>query len=381
MFNLDMQNKNLEDARAEFAEALQGSDANKVADAQIKMMAVIQDNILNESKRFAQLTNDERRDTTALAARGLRPLTSRENKYYNAVIANGGFDGLEEIMPETVIDRVFEDLIRERPLLSAINFTSTSAVTKWVMNRDPAEAAWRGDLCEPITKEIKGAFKIVDMAQKKLSAFFVVCKAMLDLGPEWLDRYVRAMLTESRAIAMEQAIVAGTGKNQPIGMMKDLAGAVVNDIYPDKAAVALNSFSPASLGKNVMAPLTKEGKRNVSNVLIVVNPLDYWAKVFPQTTYLSSSGTYVYGVIPIPANIVQSSAVPVGKMIAGVASDYFMGVGSVSNIEYSDHYQFLEDNRVYIVKQYANGLPKDNDSFRVFDISGMQPEASEDPEA
>ena len=42
-------------------------------------------------------------------------------------------------------------------------------------------------------------------------------------------------------------------------------------------------------------------------------------------------------------------------------------------IEYSDQYQFLEDNRVYLIKLYANGFPMDNNSFLVLDISGLIP--------
>ena len=33
--------------------------------------------------------------------------------------------------------------------------------------------------------------------------------------------------------------------------------------------------------------------------------------------------------------------------------------------------RFIEDERVYIAKQYANGRPKDNKSFLVFDISKL----------
>ncbi|HEK4806820.1 TPA: phage major capsid protein, partial [Clostridioides difficile] len=76
-------------------------------------------------------------------------------------------------------------------------------------------------------------------------------------------------------------------------------------------------------------------------------------------------------VLPIPGNIIQSVAVPKGKLIAGMAKDYFMGVASSGKIEYSDEYKFLEDERTYLVKQYATGAPKDNDSFLVFDIENL----------
>ena len=34
-----------------------------------------------------------------------------------------------------------------------------------------------------------------------------------------------------------------------------------------------------------MAPLTNDGRRAVGNALMIVNPLDYWEKIFPATTF------------------------------------------------------------------------------------------------
>ncbi|MCQ6531232.1 phage major capsid family protein, partial [Bacillus mycoides] len=178
--------------------------------------------------------------------------------------------------------------------------------------------------------------------------------------PVWLDRYVREILSESMAIALEEAIVRGTGKDQPIGMIKDLNAAVTAGVYSDKKAVAITDLSPKTLGKEVMSPLTKDGKRSVNNALLIVNPLDYWEKIFPATTFLTQNGAYVYGVLPIPATVVQSMAIPKGKMIAGIASDYFMGIGSTQKMEVAKELRILQDETVYLSKQYANGRPKDN---------------------
>ena len=335
--------------------------------------------ILQEAK---QARNEDLNDREVMARRGLQPLTSAEQKYYNEVIGAGGFAGVQELVPATVFDRVFEELRKEHPLLNEIEFVNVTGVTEWVMRTGDAEPAWWGPLCDEIKWELQNAFKKERMDLYKLSAWIPVCKAMLDLGPVWLDRFVREMLYESLAMALEIAIVKGTGKDQPIGMIKNLSGAVVEGVYPDKDAVELDDLSPASLGSKVMAPLTKNGTKIVAgaNVMLVVNPLDYWNKIFPATAMLSASGTYVHGVLPIPAKIIQSVAVNEGKMVAGVAKDYFMGVGSNQVIEFSDHYKFLEDERTYISKQYANGKPKDNDSFMVFDITNLDTSAQATPE-
>ncbi len=349
-------------------DAIESGDSEKFAKVQIEIAQGIKTQILQEAQ---QARNEDLNDQAVMMKRGLQPLTTQELKYYNEVIGTGGFAGVQELVPATVFDRVFEDLRKDHPLLNEINFVNVTGVTEWVMRTGDAEAAWWGKLCDEIQKKLENSFRKERMDLYKLSAYVPVCKAMLDLGPQWLDRFVREMLYESLAMALELAIVAGTGNEQPIGMTKDLDGAVVGGVYPDKGATPLTDLSPKSLGINIMAPLTKGGTRAVPSVMLVVNPLDYWAKIFPETTFMSASGTYVHGVLPIPAKIIQSVAVERNKMIAGLAKDYFMGVGSEQKIEYSDHYKFLEDERTYIAKQYANGKPKDADSFLVFDISAI----------
>lgn len=365
--NLDLGNENNE-IRATLASALKENNDEKVTEALVRMAEGIQENLINEAR---SMVNTELNDIAILDRRGVAQLTSEERKYYNEVIEKRGFTDLTVTLPRTVFERVFEDLLQNHPLLSKINFVNTTATTEWIIRTTECEGAWWGKLTDSIKKELEHSFDKIQTGMYKLSAYMPVAKAMLDLGAEWLDRYVRTVLSEAISIGLELAIVAGTGKDQPIGMIKDLKGSVVEGVYPDKAATILEDLRPVTLGTKVMAPLTKDGKRAVPSVLMLVNPIDYWSKIFPATTILTANGVYLYGVLPIPGEVVQSVAVPEGKLIAGMAKDYFLGVGSTGKIEYSDEYKFVEDERVYIAKQYANGLPKDNDSFLVFDISNL----------
>ena len=375
MKNPDLTALNEKEIQDKIKTAIESNDSEGFVKAQVELAKQIENRILQEAK---DARTEDLNDQAVMVKRGLNPLTAAEKAYYNEVIGAEGFAGVETLVPPTVFDRVFEDLRANHPLLSKIDFKNTTGVTEWITRNNDAEAAWWGPLTDAIKKQLAMAFKKEKTELFKLSAFMPVAKAMLDLGPEWLDKFVREVLYESLAIALELAIVAGTGKDQPIGMIKDLSGAVVEGVYPDKTATALNDLKPGTLGEKIMAPLTKGGKRAVPSVLLVVNPLDYWAKIFPSTTILTAQGTYVYGVLPIPGEFVQSVAVPQGKMIAGMAKDYFMGVGSTQKVEYDDSYKFLEDERTYIAKQYANGKPLDNDAFLVFDINAM--EAPKTPE-
>ena len=110
-------------------------------------------------------------------------------------------------------------------------------------------------------------------------------------------------------------------------------------------------------------------------MILLVNPQDYYQKVMPATTVQAPDGTYRNDVLPYPMDVIQSVSLPRGEAIIGIASQYLAMAGTSPNgkIEYSDHYHFLEDERVYLVKGYANGMPKDNNAFLRLDISGLQP--------
>lgn len=300
----------------------------------------------------------------------LRSLSTEESNFYKAVTVTGNTMA-NTPLPTSIYEQVFEDLKAEHPLLSRIQFVNTTAVTEFVMRDSAVAAAQWGKICDEIKKQLDAAFVKKTLNNNKLSAFVNLCKSMLAIGPVWLDRFVREILAESIAVGLELAIVAGTGKDQPIGMIKNLAGAVVDGVYPDKVATALTSFDAADLGAEVVAPLTKSGTVavNPADLLFIVNPLDYWTKLFGAFIYQTEAGEYIMDKNAIGATIVQSVAVPAGSMVVGKAKDYFLGLAMAQNISFSDDYRFLEDDRVYIAKLLAHGEPVNNDAFAVYDIS------------
>mgnify|MGYP002771945449 FL=1 len=222
-------------------------------------------------------------------------------------------------------------------------------------------------------------FKEVDVGLFKLSAFIPICKAQLDLGPEWLDRYIRAILGEAAAFTLEDGIVMGDGKEQPIGMIRDVSesASVQGGKYPEKAKIKVTDLEPTTIGNLIsLLATTPNGKdRDPDDLIFLVNPQDYFQKVMPVTTVKAPDGTYRRDVLPYEMTIIRTSALPRGQAVFGIGRLYFaaLGMNKGGKIEYSDHYRFLEDKRVYLIKLYANGLPMDNNAFLNLDISGLQP--------
>lgn len=376
---------NRDDIRASMQTAIKNNDTEGFCNAFDSMMECIKSDVKNEYQQKFDNLNQEV-DSRILAARGVRQLTSEEHTYYQKLTEamkdrnpKQAVANLEVVMPKTVIDSVFEDLRTNHPLLSKINFIPAGGAVEMIMNTNGhQEAAW-GPLTSKIVEEMTAGFKKVPTSLMKLSAFVMVCKSMLELGPEWLDRFIRESLYEMLACGMEAGIVAGDGKDKPIGMNRQVGDgvSVVSGAYPKKAAITVSDLSVETVGNLLsMMAVDAHGKpRIIKGVLFICNPQDYYQKVMPATTIMAPDGTYRNDVMPYPMSVIPSPALNRGEAIIGIAERYFAAAGTAKEgrIEYSDDYHFIEDERAYIIKAYANGMPKDNNSFLLLDISKLTP--------
>lgn len=322
-----------------------------------------------------------------LMQRGYRVLTSEEKNFYQKWIEaakapnpkQAFTDLLSGGMPETIIEDVYKNLINEHSLLNAITFTNASYLTKWIMNDHTVDTAVWGPINSEITKKISSSFKVLEITQCKVSCFAILPKDMLELGPIYLDNYIRTILIEALACALENAIVTGTGKNMPIGLDRDISStaAVVDGVYPKKSAVKITSFLPAQYGP-LVAKLAKTENghyRKIDKVGLICNPVDYFAKIMPATTVMNSVGEYKNNLFPVPTETYTSAELEEGKAILCVPEEYFMAIGSnkEGSITFDDSVQFLEDNRVYLIKSYANGRAYDNTVSLLLDVSELDP--------
>jgi hypothetical protein len=389
--NLDQLKQQKAEAMARVIQAIKGDDEAAFQKAFEEYSAVLEEAVLAEAKGLVSAS-----DNQILAGRGVRVLTSEERDYYQrlaeamrSATPQQALTNFNAVLPETIINAVFEDITEEHPLLSEIRFENAGALVKWLYStQDGRHLATWGPLCGAITKQLAAQFGYIDLEQTKLSAWLPVCKAMLDLGPEWLDRYVRTMLAEALANGFENGIINGRGVAtgavdpddriyEPIGMIRDLTNFDLTTGYGAKVAVPIADFSPEVYGP-LLAQLAVNANglyRRITSVLLLVNPVDYFTKVLPATTYRNPDGTYNLDLFPFPTKIVQTAWLDRGTAVLGIGKNYLMamGTGKGGKVEYSDEYKFLEDERTYLTKLYGTGRPIDNTSFLVLDISNLRP--------
>lgn len=374
-------------AASQIVTAMNSGDQNEMVQAWELFGDEVAEKIRRDFEQFR-----ETKDNSVLAQRGYRVLTTAEQAWYKNVSAalksattKQAFidilksDDKDDLMPETIIDDVLRYLVETRPLLSKIRFQNAGFSTKWIINDNSVQRGGWGEIDAKITQEIKGSLKVIDIQQAKYSAFCVVPLDILDMGPQFLDAFVRATMAEALGLGLEDAIVKGTGISMPVGMMKNPNGAFEQSTgYPDKTAIKVTSFAPAEYGPLVAKVATTEkGKqRTFSEVVLLCCMKDYLTKVMPATTVLSSNGQgYVNNLFPFPTEPLVCNAVPEGKAVLGIAADYTLAVGGSrnGNIEFDDSIGFLDDTRTFKLVQHAAGRSYDNTSFIVLDISALDP--------
>lgn len=372
---------------SKIVEAFQSGDAKQMESAWDAFGNEIAESIRADFDLYSQSKDDQ-----VLANRGYRTLTAKESAWYTGIAqalkgaeSKQSFidilkdENVDDLMPETVIEDVLRYLIETRPLLSKIRFANAGYSTKWIINDSTVQKGAWGEIDEKITQEIKGALKVLDITQAKYTAFCIIPLDLLDMGPVFLDAFIRAVMAEALGYGLEDAIVNGTGVNMPIGATKNPNGDFNQSTgYPDKEKVAVTSFAPADYGKLVAkVALTEKGKmRDINSVVLLVNTVDYLTKVMPATTVLAPEvGGYVRDLFPFPTEVIKSNVVKSGTAVLGVIEDYTLAVGGKRNgaIIFDDSVHFLDDARTFKLVQHAAGRAYDNTSFAVLDISNLDP--------
>lgn len=383
MRNLDSLKSKEKEAAAAIVTAMQAGDEETIRAAWESFAKAVKEAV----KAEIETETTETIDAQAMAARGVRQLTSEEKKYYEALITaskSGNYkqaiNNIDVAFPETIIEDVFRELTETHPLLAAVNFQNVSILTKWILSDHSTQSAVWGNVSDTITKEIEGALKEIDLKHNKLSAFAVIPLDMLELGPAFIDRYIRTLLVEAIALGLEYGIVKGTGVNEPIGLVRDIHFGVSvseTDGYPMKSATKVTSFEPAEYGELCanLAVTEKGMPRVVPEVTLICNQHDYFTKVMPATTILAPDGTYRNNIFPHPTKVIVSNVLENNEAVLCLLPEYFFGLGSnkQGTLSYSDEFKFLEDKRTYKIKMHGNGRAYDNTCAMLLDITDLQP--------
>lgn len=321
-------------------------------------------------------------DNTVLAARGIPTLTSNETKFYNDAVKKGGFD--EDIVwPETVLERIFENLQKDHPILNIINFTPTVGRVKVIRARRTGVAVF-GPLHKDLEGQLDSKFGATEFVQLALTAFFLISNDTLDLGPRWIDRFISISLSEAVRDIWAEKVITGTGNDEPIGLLKDLDGAVTAGKYPDKAVSGTLTFEKDKIVGELAGVMKKLSKftykvdkedagevkyRKVSGMVhLIVNPVNYY-DIVAAVTFANLNNIYGSNMPFIAIeNIVESIDVPENKLISYVKGEYEATQSRPEKVYVYKETFAMKRATLYAVDMLGNGYPTNNDAAHIYDL-------------
>ncbi|HFK0224184.1 TPA: phage major capsid protein [Listeria monocytogenes] len=363
---------NYEEKRTAFVNAVKNEETQEIQNkAYVEMVDAMAADIMDQAKKEAR----QEADQYISASRTDKNITNEEIKFFNDINKEVGYKE-ETLLPQTVVDEIFEDLTTEHPFLASIGMRTTGLRTKFLKSETSGLAVW-GKIFGEIKGQLDATFSEEESIQNKLTAFVVVPKDLENFGPVWVKRFVVTQIEEAFAVALESAFIIGDGKDKPIGLTRKVGKGtnVVDGVYPEKIASGTLTFANSKVTVNELTDVYKyhsvkeNGKPlNVAGeVTLLVNPTDAW-DVKKQYTSLNANGVYVTA-LPYNLNIIESLFVPEKKAISYVAKRYDALIGGALNISTFDQTLAFEDLNLYAAKQFAYGKAKDEKAAAVWTLN------------
>ncbi|EKP3951875.1 phage major capsid protein [Listeria monocytogenes] len=363
---------NYEEKRTAFVNAIKNEETQETQNkAYVEMVDAMAADIMEQAKKEAR----QEADQYISASRTDKNITNEEIKFFNDINKEVGYKE-ETLLPQTVVDEIFEDLTTEHPFLASIGMRTTGLRTKFLKSETSGLAVW-GKIFGEIKGQLDATFSEEESIQNKLTAFVVVPKDLENFGPVWVKRFVVTQIEEAFAVALESAFIIGDGKDKPVGLTRKVGKGtnVVDGVYPEKVASGTLTFASSKVTVNELTDVYKyhsvkeNGKPlNVAGeVTLLVNPTDAW-DVKKQYTSLNANGVYVTA-LPYNLNIIESLFVPEKKAISYVAKRYDALIGGALNISTFDQTLAFEDLNLYAAKQFAYGKAKDEKAAAVWTLN------------
>lgn len=356
----------MKQAQEEALKILQESDdkSQAVLDAIDKIASVQNEELIAEIKEQALRAESDKAYAKSL---NLRVLSKEEKDFYEKLkdVKQAITADQIDILPTSIIDLTMENIKRESGILSDINFTPAE-VKRWISAEKTGTYVW-GALTDSIKGELSAEIEGINMEVNKLSVYLVIPKAIRDLALPFVDRYFTAILQEALNDGLEYGYLQGKGKNEPIGIYKQIASTNEDGTNKDKTVnTKLTNFTPKGLAE-AKKYLSKNGLRTFDKLVLYCHPNDEADYVAPAI--YDSEGRLISSYKNL--EVKPSANNPQGKAALAIPKKYTMGLSNFGIKEY-DQTKALDDADLVIGKGYANGRAVDDNVAFIFDVTKLE---------
>lgn len=356
----------MKQAQEEALKILQESDdkSQAVLDAIDKIASVQNEELIAEIKEQAARAES---DSAYAKSLNLRVLSKEEKDFYEKFkdIKQAITADQIDILPNSIIDITMENVKKKSKILEDVNFAPAD-VKRWISAEKSGTYTW-GALTDTIKGELSATIEGLNLEVNKLAVYLVIPKAIRDLALPFVDKYFTAILAETLNDGLEYGYLQGKGKNEPIGIYKQIGTTETDGTNKDKTVnTKLTRFTPKGLAE-AKKYLSKNGIRTFDKLVLYCHPNDEADYVAPAL--YDSEGRLVSSYKNL--EVKPSANNPQGKAALVIPKKYTMGLSNFGIKEY-DQTKALDDADLVIGKGYANGRAVDDNIAFVFDVTKLE---------
>ncbi|MCM3665516.1 phage major capsid protein [Mesobacillus subterraneus] len=304
----------------------------------------------------------------------------KENQMKQRAVEGAGLG-----IPDTVLGLIRDNLHRYSKLINKVNVRGLKGTSRTNIVGDIPEAVWT-EACAKLN-ELALRFYQVEMDGYKVGGYIPVCNATLEDSDFNLANEIFDALGQALGLAIDKAILYGTGVKMPVGIVTRLAE-IAQPAYWGTNERAWSNLSATNVGqvtgadaKELFANLVRFSGKAKGNY---GNGQKFWAmnentytEIQAQMVEFNAAGAIVSsvnGTMPvIGGDIVVLPFMADGDIVGGYGAHYILAERSGSTFAQSEHVQFIEDNTVYKATARYDGRPISGNGFVAMNIMGAAP--------
>ena len=251
------------------------------------------------------------------------------------------------------------------------------------------EAVWT-DCCANLN-ELSLAFYDVELNCWKVGGYFAVCNANLEDSDIDLASELLTAIGQAIGLALDKAILYGTGTRMPLGIVTRLVQTEAPAGYPatarpwvDLHTTNIKSIAASVKDKDLIATIVKnfgaaKSKYSRGEKVWVMNETTY-TELMGNTVAVTAIGTLVSGVVdrmPVVGGIIEVlNFIPDNVIIGGYFDLYTLAERAGAKFATSEHVRFLQDQTVMKGTARYDGQPVIAEGFVAIGLNGVTPNAT-----
>lgn len=296
--------------------------------------------------------------------------------------------GAELAIPTVALDLIRENIAAYSKLLKHVNLRSVPGKARQIVMGAVPEAVWT-EACAKLN-ELNLSFGGVEVDGYKVGGYMYACNALLEdvSDPISLMTEIINALGQAIGIAVDKAILYGTGRKMPMGIMTRLAQTVDPENgstipwknVSESNVVAITGKTDAQLFKALIEAIGAAKSEYSRGAMFFAMNERTRTKLVANSLSINAAGAITagqMGTMPVIGGAIETlSFMPDDVIIGGYGDMYLMAERAGMTIAPpSEEYRYVEDLTYFKGSARYDGLPVIAEAFVAIGIGGAKPEA------